>query len=193
MTECSCRSRLNNMSWPEMASVHIEVEFRNNMLWQEMTECSCRRGLGIMAWLEMTECSCRRGLGNDWVKNFDRKSIVKSAVTPNKSIYGRFWQNQYFLLSAWHPSAIQTPNCIKVCSEYSLSSCVVNIHQTLTGRDLRCDFWHILHQKVRGLAESNFRKGLMAAMTAFENPKRSILDQKIFNHWWALHSLAFKV
>ena len=27
-----------------------------------------------------------------------------------------------------------------------LSSCVVNIHQTLTGRALRCDFWCILHQ-----------------------------------------------
>ena len=72
-----------------------------------------------------------------------------------------------------------------------LSSCVVNIHLTLTGRDLRCDFWCILHQEVHGLGSTNFTKGLLTARTAFKNPKRSILDRKIFNHWWAMHSLAF--
>ncbi len=41
-------------------------------------------------------------------------------------------------------------------------------------------------------AEFNFIKGLLTDMTAFEKPKRSILDRKIFNHWSILHSLAFK-
>ena len=68
----------------------------------------------------------------------------------------------------------------------SLSSCAVNTHQTLTGCDLRCDFWCTPHQEVHGLAS------ILTAMTTFKKPKRSILDGKFFNHWRILQSLAVK-
>ena len=36
----------------------------------------------------------------------------------------------------------------------NLSSCGVNSHQSLTGYNLRCNFWYILHEEVHGLASS---------------------------------------
>ncbi len=36
--------------------------------------------------------------------------------------------------------------------KFTLRSCVVNSHQSLTGYNLRCDFWYILLEEVHGLA-----------------------------------------
>ncbi len=36
----------------------------------------------------------------------------------------------------------------------ALSSCVINFTRGLTGHNLRCDFWYILHEEVHGLASS---------------------------------------
>ena len=68
-----------------------------------------------------------------------------------------------------------------------LSCCVVNNYQTLTGHDLRCEFWCILHQQVHGLAS------LLIPMTIFRESKGWDSESAIFNRWCPLLTMAFKM
>ncbi len=49
---------------------------------------------------------------------------------------------------------VSASDVIESKASLSLSSCVVNSHQTMTDCDLRCDFWCILHEEVQIITNS---------------------------------------
>ena len=82
----------------------------------------------------------------------------------------------------WWPTFSFDTNCINLM-HFSKTGIVDKINQYVTGHDLRCEMWHyFLKYSVQNCdkySELHFTERLQTAMTAFQKPEKSILDQAL--------------